>query len=102
MTETIYHLEKTKSMFSSFAMVLHTNEKSVVFLIYKQFLQELFQNRTRILDLRKIDSIKNGLVEKTRPKSLKTLPFVSCHKKDNVELIKFQVKIRGLQGVIFL
>ena len=81
-------------MFSSFAMVLHTNEKSVVFLIYKQFLQELFQNRTRILDLRKIDSIK--------PKSLKTLPFVSCHKKDNVELIKFQVKIRGLQAFIFL
>ena len=89
-------------MFSSFAMVLHTNEKSVVFLIYKQFLQELFQNRTRILDLRKIDSIKNGLVEKTTPKSLKTLPFVSCHKKDNVELIKFQVKIRGLQAFIFL
>ena len=32
----------------------------------------------------------------------KPLPFVSCHMKDNVEVIHFYIKRRGMQGLVFV
>ena len=40
----------------------------------------------------KTDHLKNGPFRKTGPHSLKTLPFVTSHTKDNVEVIHFHKK----------
>ena len=50
----------------------------------------------------KTDTLKSGPVPKTRTQGLKTLPFVSCHVKDNVKVIYFHIKSRGVQGLIFV
>ena len=60
------------------------------------------QTRTRTLDLGKTDLLKIGPVGKTGLQKLKILPFVSCHMKDNVEVIHFHVKGRGVQGLVFV
>ena len=52
-------------------------------------------NLTRTLDLR-----KNEPVWKTGPQDLKALSFVSCHKKDNAEVIHYNIKNRGAQGLV--
>ena len=41
-------------------------------------------------------------LEKPRPQGLTTLPFISCHMKDNVEVIHFHTKGRGVQGHAFV
>ena len=41
-------------------------------------------------------------LEKLMPQGLKALPFVSCHMKDNVEVIHFHVKINGVQDLVFV
>ena len=33
---------------------------------------------------------------------MKALPFVSSHMKDSVEVILFQIKSRGVQGLVFV
>ena len=55
------------------------------------------RTRTRILDLR-----KNGPLGKTGPQGLKTLSFFSRNVKDNVEVIHFHIKSRGVQGLAFV
>ena len=44
---------------------------------------------------------KNGPFGKTGPQGLKTLSFISCHIKNNVEEIHFHIRHRGVQGLIF-
>ena len=50
---------------------------------------------TQILNLR-----KSGTVQKTRPQGLKTFSFVSCHMKNNIEVIQFHIKSWGVQGLV--
>ena len=52
---------------------------------------------TATLDLR-----KKVPVRKAGPEGLKTLPFVSCHMKDNVEVIHFHIKSKGVQGLVLV
>lgn len=60
------------------------------------------QTRNLTQDLRKNGHLKKRTVPKTRTQGLKTLPFVSCHFKDNVKVIYFYIKSRGVQGLIFV
>ena len=57
------------------------------------------KNRTRTgtQDLR-----KSGLLGKTGPQGLKTLPFFSSNMKDNIEMVHFHIKRRGVQGHVFV
>ena len=50
----------------------------------------------------KTDPLKNGPAGETEPQRLKTLSFVSCHMKDNVEVIHFHIQSRGVQGLAFV
>ena len=43
--------------------------------------------------------LKTGAARKTIRKAL---PFVSSHIKDNAEVIHFQIKSRGVQGLVFV
>ena len=52
---------------------------------------------TGSLDLR-----RNVPVRKAGPQGLKMLPFVSCHMKDNVEVIHFHIKSKGVQGLVLV
>ena len=45
---------------------------------------------------------RNGPAGKTEPQGLKTLPFISCHIKDRIEVIHFHMKSRGVQGLVFV
>ena len=45
---------------------------------------------------------KNRIPGKTGPQGLKTSPFFSSNIKDNVEVINFNIKIRGVQGHFFV
>ena len=46
--------------------------------------------------------LKNRHVGKGVPQGLKILRFVSGHMKDNAEVIRFHIKSRGVQGIIFV
>ena len=60
-------------------------------------------SQTRTLDLKKtMNPLKNEPVRKTEPQGLKPLPVISCHMKDNVKVIHFHVKSRGVQGPVFI
>ena len=39
---------------------------------------------------------------KTRPGRLNMLPFVSCHKEDNVEVMHFHMKSNCVQNLVFV
>ena len=58
--------------------------------------------RTRKWDWEKTDPLKSGPVGKTRPRCLKMFPFVWCHMINNVEVIHFHIKLRGVQRLAFV
>ena len=51
---------------------------------------------------KKTSPLRNRHVGKTGPQELKTLPFVSCHMKDNVKVIHFYKKSSGVQSFVFV
>lgn len=64
----------------------------------------LFKNRTwtRTQDMRKSRLPKKCTRSKNQSSRLKILRFVSCHMKDNIEVIDFHVKSRSVQGLVFV
>ena len=64
----------------------------------------LSKNRTWscIPDVRKNRTPKSWPKRKAIPQGLKTLLFVSSHMKDNVQVIHFHIKSRGVQGLVFV
>ena len=49
-----------------------------------------------------MDHLKSGLLEKTVPQELQTLPLFLSDMKENVEVIHFHIKSRGVQGLVFV
>ena len=58
-----------------------------------------FKNRT---GTQTMDLGKNRPLRKSGPQGLKTLPFFSSDMKDNVEVIHFHIKGRGMQDLVFV
>ena len=55
-----------------------------------------------MLDLEKIEPLKNKPVGKTGPQRPKMLPLFSSHMEKNVEVIHFHAKSRGVQDLVFV
>ena len=55
------------------------------------------RTETQTLDLR-----KNGPLGKTKPQGLKTLSSFSSNTKDNIKVIHFHIKSRGVQDLVFV